>query len=371
MKPATALRLRRLPLPPLRDLAVKQPSTGPNIASLDGIRGVALLAVVAGHARMETMSGHAAVGVWIFFVLSAFLLTLPFAVHPERLREPRRWLHYFARRALRILPPYYLFLPLFGVFMGQTPTRVLQHALFLVGDVHLWSIPQEVLFYAILPPLLLCNALLFAGGRGGGRSVLALLALAVAASLWLGPEWISLEAAGRPSRFFLGVFVLGVATCFAHRWAPLARWVQHPLRNRVLHGAGFAAIALVLLSSPFFVARWSETLRELWPAFAMPTAPLAWLYPGFYGALGAVLLYATLHCPERALGRIMSSLPLRALGLVSYSAYLVHIPVLWTLRAMGLPDGVLLFALGLLVTYLIAALSYTFVERPFLSIRVA
>ncbi|MEE8508864.1 MAG: acyltransferase family protein, partial [Myxococcota bacterium] len=97
-------RLRRLPIPALRDIVNKQPTAGPNLDALDGIRGLAVLLVLASHTGAFQLQGHGGVGVWLFFGLSAFLLTMPFAARPERAASWPDLRHYFARRLRRILP---------------------------------------------------------------------------------------------------------------------------------------------------------------------------------------------------------------------------------------------------------------------------
>ncbi len=175
-------RLRRLPIPALRDVVNKQPSAGPNLAALDGIRGLAVLLVLASHTGAFHLRGHGGVGVWLFFALSAFLLTMPFAARPERAASWPHLRHYFARRLRRIGPAYYLFLAVEFAFVGDPDLPViLRHAVFLQGDSILWTIPQEVLFYLALP--LLAASHLFLFRRSSGVTMAGLAALALFANL--------------------------------------------------------------------------------------------------------------------------------------------------------------------------------------------
>ena len=82
---------------------------------MDGIRGVAVLLVLLDHAsdsEMRLMEGAdlnrlGKYGVYLFFVLSAFLLTYQFYVRRrEEFTDPRTWINYAARRFLRIFPVY-------------------------------------------------------------------------------------------------------------------------------------------------------------------------------------------------------------------------------------------------------------------------
>ncbi|MCG8591682.1 MAG: hypothetical protein MJE66_20480, partial [Proteobacteria bacterium] len=79
--------LRRTRFAALRDVVEKRPAEGTNLDALDGIRGVAVLIVVASHTDGLGLEGHGGAGVWLFFGLSAFLLTRPFAADPSRARR--------------------------------------------------------------------------------------------------------------------------------------------------------------------------------------------------------------------------------------------------------------------------------------------
>ena len=109
------------------------PSTGSHFDALDGLRGVAILLVVAFHALYINPADGLLVrifnwgviqpgwmGVPIFFVLSGFLISYPF--FQQRAADARFW-HprgYFRRRAAKILPPFYLSLLLFlGFYWWQ------------------------------------------------------------------------------------------------------------------------------------------------------------------------------------------------------------------------------------------------------------
>ena len=86
------------------------------------------------------------------------------------------------------------------------------------------------------------------------------------------------------------------------------------------------------------------------------------------GALCGALVYLSVVNEKQWLGRLMSSTPLRALGVVSFSLYLFHYQVRNAFARWGVPLGDELFLLTLGATYLIACVVYTSVERPFMRI---
>lgn len=91
---------------PWADVDGRRSSRGDSVAVLDGIRGLAVLIVLASHTGAFGMTGQGSVGVFLFFALSGFVLMLPFAERPARIFQLREVWYYVANRALRIVPLY-------------------------------------------------------------------------------------------------------------------------------------------------------------------------------------------------------------------------------------------------------------------------
>jgi peptidoglycan/LPS O-acetylase OafA/YrhL len=155
-------------------MAVLSPARAPRFPLLDSIRAIAALTVVGYHAAYLShidATGSASapflsrldVGVTIFFLLSGFLLYRPFV--RARLRgEPSPGAGAYGwRRALRILPAYWVALTVLALILHQRDTFIATHALAYYGlaqtytDVALggiaqaWTLNVEVCFYALLP----------------------------------------------------------------------------------------------------------------------------------------------------------------------------------------------------------------------------
>lgn len=364
MRERTEAGLRRLPIPALRDVVDKQPSAGPNIDVLDGIRGLAVLLVIASHTGGFHLNKHGGVGVWLFFCLSAFLLTMPFAAHPERAVSRTDLRRYFARRIRRIVPAYYLVL-IFGFAFLKSIDLVglMQHALFLRGDNILWTIPQEVLFYAVLPVLAAAHFMVFRGNRVA--TIVAFGALALWANLEMDATVFAMNGNGRLMRFYLGVFVTGVAFSYAHSSPVLARIAARPAVNRVLDALGLGLLALLVLTAPYYHQTWFGSL----PILRDLKSPMGWSYQGSYAVVCSALIYIALVSKGRLVHWILSSVALRAFGIISFSLYLWHLIVRDHLMELGVPAGLPLFAATLAITYPLACTVYAFVERPFLRRR--
>ena len=351
----SVLRIRAL-----RDVFEKKPSSGPNIDVLDGIRGLAVLIVVASHSEAFGLRDQGGVGVWLFFSLSAFLLTLPFVADPARAYRLGPLRHYFTRRLRRILPAYYFVIVTTFLFEDANFLFLWKHLAFLRGDGIWWTIPQEMLFYAVLPVLAALHTLLFF--RSTLATALGLGVIALLANFTLTPAVFAMDGNGKQLPFHLGLFTTGMAACYAYHVPALERLVRRPLVNRILGALGLVLVALLFLTAPHYHETWLAKL----PLIGGLRPPLAWHHPGALGAMCALLIYITLVCEGRLVQRIIACFPLRALGIVSFGLYLVHLVVIDKLKALGVAPGNELFGLALAIAYVLACALYGLVERPFL-----
>jgi peptidoglycan/LPS O-acetylase OafA/YrhL len=338
----------------------KRPSAGRNLDALDGIRGLAVLIVIASHTSALGMAKHGAMGVWLFFALSAFLLTIPFTADPYAALQPRRLRRYVARRLRRILPGYY-FLIFWVFFLGSSNLELLwRHLAFLEANGIWWTIPQEMLFYLVLPVLAASHVWVFR--RNTAATVLGLVFLGAMADFYLDNSVFAIRGNSQWLPFYLGVFLPGMAASFAYGSPALSRLAAIPAVNRGLNAFGLVILAMLLLTAP---AHYQRYLADV-PLIRMLGANSAWGHPGFFGAMGALLIYCTVVCEGRLLYRILSFAALRALGVVSFSLYLIHILVRDKLQMLGLERGNELFLGTLVVGFVFACALYGLVERPFL-----
>lgn len=358
---------------------------GQRYRALYGLRAVAALAVIVTHVAFWTgnyttgWAGRAAarldVSVALFFVVSGFLLTLPMFRAAARGRPQPSLRGYARRRALRILPAYWIAVALALLLLpsnrGADAGTWWRHLLLLQiygpgwsadGLVQTWSLCTEVSFYLVLPLLVrrLC-------GRPGApwrpRRVLAGIgALTLAGYGWL--LWVSADTA-----------VLGPLNL----WLPsFAGWF----------GAGMAMA--VLTESPPRIGR---RLRELAASPGTCLAGAAALYAlactDVAGPLGLdrpapaeVLVKNALYLGVGVLavaplvlggggwwGVLLSTRPAVYIGQISYGLFLYHMTVLIGGYAVlhrqqftgGMPATLFL---TVVVATALAALSYRFVEAP-------
>jgi len=347
---------------------------GRYMPGLDGLRAIAVLAVVAYHLNLGWAPGGL-LGVGVFFVLSGYLIT---DLLVEQWQRGRRldFKDFWLRRARRLLPALLLMLAV------VSPAAVLldgSRLASLRGDVlaallyfsnwrlifhhvsyfesfgppsplgHLWSLAVEEQFYALWP-LVLAAGLRLAPRRGK----LALLALAGAAASAIAMA-VLYAPGDDPSRVYYGTdtraFALLAGAALALVW-PSGRLAEALSRNgtRALDGIGLAGLIAVL----YMIGTTDEYDPSLYPG-------------GLIAATAASMAaIAALAAPGTRLGRWLGCLPLRWLGVRSYGIYLWHYPVIVLtspeVDTGGLDVGRALLQLA--ASVLLAALSWKFVEEP-------
>ena len=344
----------------------------PYLPALDGIRALAVAAVVLYHAGVFWLPAGF-LGVDVFFVVSGFLITALLVAEFER--EQRVDLRAFwIRRARRLLPALALVLAVTTVYavvvLGDQLVTHLREVLaatvyvtnwdLIIRDIsyfesfdrpsqlrHLWSLAVEEQFY-LLWPIVFALLTRFVSKR----AVLVIVVLLGAASLaWM----VALYQPGEdPSRVYFGsdprafTILLGVALGLV--WRPW-RW-SWPEQKAWLGGAldvvglgGLGAMAGIML-----YAHWWD----------------AWLYPwGLLGvSLGAAALIAAVVRHASAIAPLLGLSPLRWLGLRSYGVYLWHWPVLIALTWEFDFVGWQLLALGVAITAGLSEASYRWLETP-------
>lgn len=343
-----------------------------HLDALDGLRGLAVLIVLASHLSNMglhllpglSFSGTGKSGVYLFFVLSAFLLTRALLQRPPAgFANARLWANYALRRVLRIWPLYLVVLLLsWGLTMAGVvgwhysldTSALLRHLALREGQSVLWSIPVEFTFYLWLP--LLALGLAWTRHRHWPFAAEAALALAaVALATW---AWPPSQTGVNDVRLgpYLVLFLCGV---FAARLDYRLRAMPRPPSRRFWGLVG----VLVLLGCVV-------TVPEVWARFtgAPFNAALNHQWFLFFGLMWSCLLLAVLHGPD-GLRAPFAWAPARLLGVVSFSAYLWHMPVLDAVRAAGVGASWFAPLLVVAAVLFVAMLSFLAFERPWRDIR--
>ncbi|PWC05145.1 acyltransferase family protein [Agromyces badenianii] len=352
------------------------------ITALDGLRGLAALTVLVHHSlllfpalaephysseparfgSLEWLAVHTPIhalwegkaGVYVFFVLSGFVLTLP-ALTPRGYD----WRRYYPRRLLR------LYLPVWAAVVFAAATILLVPRSEDVSSLWLDERPRSITFMALVRDLTLV------AGNGGLASPLWSLTWEILFSLAL-PLVIWVAFKFRPAHGVLAALSIAVTT------------VGGIFHESALMYPPMFLLGVILAMRQEQISRWfSRANRSVWIAlliFGVFAVSVRWLImafgaPGFLlgATTGIMLVGATLFVVMAlewsAARRFLQIAPLRTVGRVSFSLYLVHEPII-VAAGFALPRDPLLAAVAALVaTALVTPIFYVAVEKP--SIRLA
>ena len=342
------------------------PSTGRHFDLLDGLRGVAILMVVCFHnfyfnpqsglliRCLGSLNGRGGVGVPIFFILSGFLISLPF--FKVRATDATWYVRGYARRrAAKIIPPFYLSLIILTLYylvrysnLGYFWTA-LRWAVGICNFIPetlnfnsvYWSLIVEVQFYLILP-------LLFWLTRNSklrqkiiiNFGLLFVIPLLVRELTWPSDsilQGIKVQIGMTPSEytFFLICRFPGQLDYFA--WGVLFAgvWSAMPIdalkaksEFRLLSLLGYVG-ATLLVTTIILGAIWINL-------FGVAEHAARWMTESdrlLIGVSGFLLLFF-LFDPQCFGARILSAQWLRFIGVVSYEWFLFHLPLIWLFREM-------------------------------------
>lgn len=342
------------------------PAIPPHRAALDALRGLAALLVVVSHLDNAGMgllpgysfSGIGKYGVFLFFTLSAYLLTDALLAKPTaELLTAATWRRYAARRIRRIYPLYVVVLLAGTLLAGSgwviplAPREALAHLTLQAGKDVYWSVPVEFKYYLVIPFLALaCHGLRRLAPWLAPAAVLG--ALGLAAGLWPASASVINGIDLGP---YLPLFLAGSLVAAVQHTPLPARW-----RRGHRHAPRFAGLTLVV-AALLLVALVPESLRRL----GLPVANdvLHRAYPGF-ALLWAVVLLALPHLRGvEASCRHGRWRWLARVGEASFSLYLLHMSVLLGLLQAG-ATGPLVGWLALALALAAAFVGERCIERP-------
>jgi peptidoglycan/LPS O-acetylase OafA/YrhL len=306
----------------------RRTTSGRFIAEVDGLRFVAIALVVLFHVhdyittKFRIPAGNAAntdwfdrfaatghYGVHLFFIISGFVLALPFAQHQLGGRPPVKLRAYFIRRLTRLEPPYIIAMLGFAAARALTDAAhapLLPHLLASLGYVHnivygvgstinvvAWSLEIEVQFYILAPALAIVFTIRDRWIRRG--VIVAAAAVTLALQAWLAPAaWVPLSVVGF-LQFFLCGFLL--ADLFVTDW-----------KGKPSHSMAWDVVSLI--GWPLLALLWMQDAE----------------YPALFIALAFVLFCAAFR--GTITSRVLGIPAVATIGGMCYSIYLLHFPLI-------------------------------------------
>lgn len=339
-----------------------------SIPSLDGIRAFSFMLVFMAHLGVPLIPGG--FGVTVFFFLSGYLITTLLRREAEATQHVNLKLFYL-RRALRILPPFYVVLALAVVLtlLGALPGTVAARPLLaqalhysnfyviangwgglLAGTGVYWSLAVEEHFYLVFPALYLLMIKRNLPGRTQHALLIAACALVLCWRCWLvfGQGIVGDRTyIGSDTRFDSMLFGCALAV-----WGNPAvdfKQTERPNAIELVAATGGAGLLLAsfLLRDPAF----RESIRYTMQGLG--------LYP---------LFFLSIRHPRWLLMRVLNLRPVRFFGTLSYSLYLLHQIIIHALWGLPIPS-IARSAVTLGVSVLLAVGVWRFVEKPCAKLR--
>ena len=340
--------------------------------ALDGVRGMAILMVFLAHTNPKILAGGF-LGVDLFFVLSGFLITT-ILVSEHSSNGKINFLRFYIRRALRLFPALFVMVGLFTVYIAlkhrdqfaMTLANAQAIVLYYWNWVlvlhynepgwsyqwffgHLWSLSVEEQFY-ILWPFVVFGILSLPNSRLIFPAVLivGIVGSAIARLLlWDDKQIFNLYF--RTDLHFDGLL-----------WGALGAWIVFQKWLPTTHGSTRALSVAGTAGMALFVA--AGYIELFWSGIA---------FRGGWTVLDALAMtgiVSAVACPTPVLRIFLESLPLRWTGKISYGLYIWHLPV-FSYTHQVLSDGPWQSVVAIVVSYIVATISFYGMERYFLRLK--
>jgi peptidoglycan/LPS O-acetylase OafA/YrhL len=377
----------------------------PYLPGLDGMRALAVVAVMLYHAN-HTWLGGGFLGVEVFFVISGYLITLLLIGEHERngrINLRQFWLRRFRRllpAVLTVMGAMAVYMALFrrqpqgrtrgdflgGIFYSSNWYQIFVGQGYTASEAfvpfrHLWSLAVEEQFYLIWPLIMVVILRL---GRGRLPRVAVWLfgvsaAIAVIVGvLFAGGDVATTCAPGAMNGYwmlfgrcisinetlYLGTFTraggLMMGSAFAMVWRPMAL-MRGAARNKsrqldVLAVFGLAGLAFLT---------WKIYLSTDGHNTGIRFDP--WLFRGgfFFTGLFTLMVIAAVTHQRATMGRLLGNPVLNWIGTRSYGMYLYHWPIYQIIRGQaGVPMSLSQWLLAMAITLPVTEVSYRFIETP-------
>ena len=333
---------------------------------LDGLRGIAVLLVLLSHSSNANIFFHefinfqkiGKVGVYLFFVLSAYLLDRQIALAFMTEKSSKGyWKNYFLRRFLRIYPLFVIALILHGLltFVGINTVidRVIDvplHMILVKGESIFWSIPVEFKYYFISPLIMwFCHKFL----KRSKVKLLFVFLIVLLSSITI--ELIFHLPLVSTFRYF-PIFLVGTfISVFELLYKDEIKQFASP---RIYSFIGFIAFSAIIITIPFYFEKiFGFKVNFHSSKYYLPYA-LIW---------GLILV--SVKYGKGIINKLLELKFLRFIGSISFSMYLFHMLFLRFVKNSEIPSYLQVYVFFIL-TIIFSSISFLLVERPLSKIKI-
>jgi len=368
------------------------------VAGVDALRGLAVLLVIAVHTRLLPVGWT---GVWLFFVISGFAITSSLQSADRAIGNWQALRHFYVRRCLRIWPLYsgfvlanvgvLIFLGRFGPLasLPYLASFTYNFEMIFTSDwsridwspfAILWTLSVEEQFYLIYPVLFL-----FCARRTTIRALLFVVAGAPLLRALVG--YAALRAGWTSQDAYFAVYGFGLAHFDAFAGGALVALFRDEISRAgkdvrrvsiAVAGAGglyFGVYATLQYRQEGHVSL--DMARNIVTGVTIGQGREAFLYSLVW--LASACLLMLLLTGQRTIRLACSNPGLRAFGRVSYGIYMFHLavamlvgavfPAFADVKSAALSVRLFDFAIVSFLAYMLAAISFRYVEQPMLRLR--
>ncbi|WP_455864885.1 acyltransferase family protein [Pantoea agglomerans] len=328
-------------------MSIGEKSAERKFPAADGIRGIAVLIVLIVHATVmffpktyPDLDGSGRIGVWLFFVLSSFLLANTFI---NRGFSAKNLISYFLGRILRIMPLYLITVGIYAAagYLSKDEVWGLLKLNYPWG--HLWTIAVEFKFYFILPLIVwaINKSYRFYGLTGA-----TLISLVIIITHQYFYPYYTIKASSTNVIGYISTFTLGIYTAYLVQYAT---WKNEKAKLIL----SLIALTGIIISIP--------GMRYL--IFGIQKNTYLWDKQVYFGFGWCIIIYCTLTSKNK-LTKLLNNFQLRNLGHWSFSIYLIHWLIYTQLSAIS-TENYFVMLTAFFLAILAGGLLYNFIEKPF------
>lgn len=346
----------------------------------DGLRGIAVLSVVLYHFYPGVFFGGYS-GVDIFFMISGFLITK--AIMKNHLNSNFDYYDFFYRRVTRIFPAF-LFV-IFSVFitgwflleslelklMAQHSIySILQIINFVLGSeggyfdvssehkvfLHMWSLSVEWQIYIVAPFITLFMVRKFGLSSSASLILLALAIFGMVSFIYFSAQ--NPTAAYYSSLLRIWAYFFGMAICYFEysdseikdKFTTMSPSIK--MDTQIVSLFTYVVLPLIIIFNIIIIAKYFDSAYV--SSVSVICASLMVVFRNKFNSIKSLYFV---------------SKPLIWLGIISFSVYLWHWPVLYFSRILNWNQSIEASTLSLIIILILSLLSYSYIEKPFINIR--